>query len=176
MVMSQADSPNTMSSSRRTLLTSAVTAAALIGAAGANAVAIALTTEHDPILEAIDRYWAAVRLRTVTMMETWDGGGHPEFAHLPKRHPFWQEKDDVFYEAFDAEWEAHDALFETPPTTIAGVAALLEVLGTDPYHNPDSGFEKGESVLEWAQGRDRERVNQFMSTLATALRTAGVRS
>jgi hypothetical protein len=103
-------------------------------------------------------------------METWDYGGHPEFAHLPKDHPFWQEKDVVFQEAFDGEWEAHDALFETTPTTVAGVAALLEVLGTDPYHDPNSGRKRGESVLEWA---DRGRVNQFMSTLAAALRTAG---
>jgi hypothetical protein len=168
--MSQADETTT---SRRSLLARAVAVAALTGAAGANMAAIALTTGADPILAVIDQYWAAVGLRTVTAMETWDGGGHPEFAHLPKSHPFWQEKDDVFYEAFDAEWEAHDALFETPPTTIAGVAALLEVLGTDPYHNPDSGFEKGESVLEWAQGRDRESVNRFMSTLAAALRAAG---
>jgi hypothetical protein len=167
--MSQADETTT---SRRTLLTSAVAAAALTGAAGANVAAIALTSERDPILTAIDQYWTAVRRRRVTEMETWDYGGHPEFAHLPRSHPFWQEKDIAFNEAFDGEWEAHDALFETSPTTVAGVAALLEVLGTDPYHDPNSGRQKGESVLEWAQG-DRERVNQLMSTLAAALRTAG---
>jgi hypothetical protein len=167
--MSQADQTTT---SRRTLLTSAVAGAALAGAAGVNMAAIALTTGPDPILGIIDRYWTAVRRRRVTEMETWDYGGHPEFAHIPKDHPFWQEKDGVFQEAFDGEWEAHDALFETTPTTVAGVAALLEVLGTDPYHDPNSDRKMGESVLEWAQG-DRERVNQFMSTLAGALRTAG---
>jgi hypothetical protein len=165
--MSQADQTTT---SRRTLLTRAVAGAALAGGAGVNIAAIAVTTGPDPILGAIDRYWTAVRRRRVTEMETWDYGGHPELAHLPKDHPFWREKDEIFQEAFDGEWEAHDALFETTPTTVAGVAALLEVLGTDPYHDPNSGRKRGESVLEWA---DRGRVNQFMSTLAAALRTAG---
>jgi hypothetical protein len=164
--MSQADQTTT---SRRTLLTRAVAVSALAGGAGANVAAIALTTERDPILRAIDQYWTAVRLRRATEIETWDYDAHPD-AHLPKSHPFWQEKDVAFDEAFDGEWEAHDALFETTPTTVAGVAALLELLGTDPYHDPNSGRKKGESVLEWA---DRERVNQFMSTLAAALRTAG---
>jgi hypothetical protein len=165
--MSQADQTTT---SRRTLLTIAVAGAALAGAAGVNVVAIAVTTGPDPILRAIDQYWAAVRLRRATETETWDYGGHPELAHLPKSHPFWLEKDAAFHEAFDGEWEAHDALFETTPTTVAGVAALLELLGTDPYRDPNSGRKRGESVLEWA---DRERVNQCMSTLAAALRTAG---
>jgi hypothetical protein len=71
-----------------------VAVSALAGAASANVAAIALTTGPDPILGAIDRYWAAVRRRRVTEMETWDYGGHPEFAHLPKDHPFWQEKED----------------------------------------------------------------------------------
>ncbi len=107
-------------------------------------------------------------------METWDYGGDvgPEYADLPKDHPYWRAKEEIFQSAFDGEWEAHDALFETTPTTVAGVAALLKVLGTDPYHDPNSGLKKGESVLEWAQG-DRERVNQFLLSLAGALRVAG---
>jgi hypothetical protein len=168
--MSQADATST---SRRTLLTSAVAAAALTGAVGANVAAIALTAERDPILTAIDQYWTAVRRRRVTEKEIWDyAAGNGAHGHLPKDHPYWGEKEEIFDEAFNGEWEALDALFETTPTTVAGVAALLLVLGTDPYHDPNSGRKKGESVLEWAQG-DRERVNQLMSTLASALRTAG---
>jgi hypothetical protein len=50
----------------------------------------------------------------------------PEYADLPKDHPYWRAKEEIFQNAFDGEWEAHDALFETMPTTVAGAAALLE--------------------------------------------------
>jgi hypothetical protein len=116
-----------------------------------------------------------VRIRKATEIETWDYGEvvEPEYADLPKDHPYWQAKEEIFQNAFNGEWEALDALFETTATTVAGAAALLDTLGTDPYHNPNSGLEKGESVLEWAQGCDRQSVNRFMSTLAAALRAAG---
>jgi hypothetical protein len=55
MDMSQADTPNTMSSSRRALLTSAVAAAALTGAAGVNIAAIATNYENDAELLQLGR-------------------------------------------------------------------------------------------------------------------------
>jgi hypothetical protein len=46
----------------------------------------------------------------IRRVETWDYGGHPEFAHLPKDHPFWQEKEDVFQEAVSWCLEANITL------------------------------------------------------------------
>jgi hypothetical protein len=79
--------------------------------------------EVDPIFAAIERYKAAVRARAVALAAECDSD-----------------------EEHDAEWEAFDGLFETPTISIAGIAALLELLGTDPY-NSEAEFGPAESVL-----------------------------
>jgi hypothetical protein len=42
-------------------------------------------------------------------------------------------------EAFGAEWHAFHKMLDTTPTTIAGIVAVLEVLGTDPYDEGSYG-------------------------------------
>jgi hypothetical protein len=149
--MSQAEKPNNTNhlSRRRALAGLSVAAAAGVAALPAGAAA-----EVDPIFAAIERYKAAVRARGVVLAAEYDS--------------------DEDRDACDAEWEAFDGLFETTPTTIAGIAALLELLGTDPYSEAE--FGPGESVLGWAYnngpGSPLERAaNRLMSTLAAALRT-----
>lgn len=115
--------------------------------------------EVDPIFAAIERYKTAVRERAVVL------------AAEDACDAEWDDKDR---DACDAEWEAFDGLFETPAISIAGIAALLELLGTDPYSEAEYG--PGESVLGWAYnngpGSPSERAaNRLMSTLAGALRT-----
>jgi hypothetical protein len=70
---------------------------------------------------------------------------------------------------------AAGALFTTTPTTIAGIAALLDQLVVDPYSEEaaELGIDEGELVLEWALGGEdgREDVIDLMTTLASALRT-----
>jgi hypothetical protein len=166
--------------SRRAILTAApvVAAAALAGGAVANAVAVSMVKagEGDPIFAVIDQYRAAVRWRMVTMWKTWDFASeddHPEFAD--RYDPYWEEQEKIYDAAFAGEWAAFDAVFETIPTSVAGVAAVLEVLGTNPY----DGSTKADSVLVMAQGRysssygykpDDERANRYMTALAAELR------
>lgn len=135
-------------------------------------------TGADPLLAAVDHYRAAVRRRTVTERETWNycEEGDDENEGLPQSHPYWVQKEKLFQEAFDGEWAALDALFETPPTTVVGIAALIELLSEDPYWTPDATYEKGanESVLPSAvTTRVPSASTRAMSTLAAALRAAG---
>jgi hypothetical protein len=95
---------------KRTTTRRAVLAGApAVAAAMAGGTALAAVTP-DPIFAAIDRYKAAVEAWVVLI----DTGTDTT-------------------EAFAAQWEARGDLLHTLPTTIAGSAALLEVLGSDPY-------------------------------------------
>jgi hypothetical protein len=147
--MSQTEKPTTTYLSRRSAL-AGLSVAAVAGVAALPAAA----AEVEPIFAAIERYKAAVRARAVVLAAEFDS--------------------DEDRDACDAEWEAFDGLFETPTTSIAGIAALLEMLGTDPYSEAECG--PGESVLGWAYnngpGSPLERAaNRLMFTLAAALRT-----
>jgi hypothetical protein len=149
--MSQAENANNTSRlSRRT---------ALVGIAGAAAAAgaiPAIATEPDPIFAAIDEYRAALHARDVAM-------------NLPFIDGVEHEEDTG--EACHAEWEAFDALLETAPTTIAGVAAVLDILSQDPYD------EGSYSSLAWAYNNgDPEcpravATNHLMANMAATLRT-----
>jgi hypothetical protein len=105
------------------------------------------------------------------MVETWDFGAYSEFAHLDHDHPFWVEKDDAFDEARADEDDTHAAMLAATPTTLAGVAAVLDVFGRDPYD------EDSYSVLAWAYNNGDEEcpvavaMNELMGRLATTLRT-----
>jgi hypothetical protein len=153
--MSQAENANIMSRLSRRSALAGLSVAAVAGVAALPAGA----AEVDPIFAAIEQYKAAVRERAVVL------------AAEDACDAEWNDEDR---DACDAEWEAFDGLFETPTTSIAGIAALLELLGTDPYSEAECG--SGESVLGWAYnngpGSPLERAaNRLMSTLAGALRT-----
>jgi hypothetical protein len=159
--MSQAENATTMSRlSRRSAL------AGLAGAAVARvAVLSAGAGEVDPIFAVIEEYKSAVRARSAALDAEYDSD---------------EDHDEATGEALDAEWEAFSGLFETTPTSIAGIAALLELFGTDPYDS-EAEFGPGDSVLGWAYnngpGSPSERAaNQLMSTLAGTLRTMAVQA
>jgi hypothetical protein len=175
--MSQAGNSNTMNLSRRAALARLSVAA---GAVALPAAASALGGTHhgataaDPIFAAIEEYKIAVAERSTALSATWDGD-NPALAGLPKNAPACIAAEAAHDEAFDREWDAFDALFTTTPTTVAGVAALLEQLVVDPYASKDlvePGGPKVELVLEWALGGEdgREDVINLMTTLASVLR------
>jgi len=175
--MSQAENPNTTKLSRRSALAGLSLAAATTVAAGAvaNTIAVLGVGPADPIFSVIENYKRALVSRKIALEATWDGG-NPAFEGLPSDAPACLEAEDVHDEALDREWEAFDALFTTSPTTIAGVAALLELLVTDPYFDPEKPHLSGELVIGLAlcrlDGQDRrEVVGDFMTNLASTLRT-----
>jgi hypothetical protein len=149
--MSQADNRDTTKLSRRSAL------AGLAGAAAAGITpAIAAAAEPDPIFAAIDEYRAALHARDIAMNAPYiDGVEHEEDTG----------------EACQAEWDAFDALLETTPTTIAGVAAVLDILSQDPYD------EGSYSSLAWAYNNgDPEcpravATNRLIANMAATLRT-----
>jgi hypothetical protein len=172
--MSQAENPNTTKLSRRSALAGLSLAAATTVAAGAvaNTIAVLGVGPADPIFSVIENYKRALVSRKIALEATWDGG-NPAFEGLASDAPACLEAEDVHDEAVDREWEACGALFTTSPTTIAGVAALLDYLVTDPYFDPEQPHLSGDIVLSWAIGRQdgRDFVRDFMTNLASTLRT-----
>jgi hypothetical protein len=177
--MQQDQKPNTTILSRRAALTglagataagAVVSAAAATGALGGTYPDLAA----DPIFAAIEEYKIAVAARTAALRATWDGD-NPALAGLPKDAPACIAAERVHDEAFDREWELFGALFTTTPTTIAGIAALLDELVVDPYWEEATELETdaGELVIEWALGDEdnREDVINLMTTLASVLRS-----
>jgi hypothetical protein len=106
-----------------------------------------LSRHADPILVAIADYKHAVALWAADL----------------------EVNDENVSKKLDkAQWTAFNALFTTQPTTLVGLAALLELFGTDPY---DQGREDCELTLEWAlSGEDAARKfvgNAFKALAAT---------
>jgi hypothetical protein len=125
-----------MSLTRRAALAGAPAAA--VAMAGGAAVASAVP---DPIFAVIADYKAA---------------GDALDAAIRRDNAAAEE------EAFDAERDAFGELFETMPTTIGGVAALLVVLGT-------SRFGDRMSVFHWALDNNYP-ADQQMLAMAAVLR------
>jgi hypothetical protein len=132
------------STTRRSLLTAGPAAAVALSAGTAVA-----TMTPDPALAAIDRYKAAMEVRPLAI----------------------ERDDDKDRKGFDAEWDAFYEMLDTTPTTVAGIIAMLEVLGSDPYR------EDSCSAASWAyndHGGENERpVDRLMLAMATTLRTLG---
>jgi hypothetical protein len=132
-------------------------------------------TAADPIFAAIEEYKTAVVARNVALAATRDYD-NPALAGLPEDAPACIAAERVHDEAFDREWEAFGALFTTTPTTIAGIAALLDELVVDPYSKEaaEFGVDAGELVIEWALGDEDNRedaINLMTTLLASVLRT-----
>jgi hypothetical protein len=126
----------------------------------------------DPIFAAIDEYKAALAARSATLNATWDGGGEA-LADLPRDAPECIAADAAHDEALDREWDTLDALLTTTPTTIAGVAALLDQLAIYPYQEEEGPDSDWGIVIEWAlecRGDRRNKVIDCMTSLASALR------
>jgi hypothetical protein len=168
--MSQANETTT---SRRTLLTRAVAATALAGAAGANVAAIALTTgldpaPADPVFDLIDQHRAAVA--EYNRAEAVSG---QIVIGLE-----WEAAFAVTSAAMDRSYDLLEVLLRAQPATIAGAIALLEHLGQDEYLGVDWGGGAHErrtllSVFSDSSRNciDRKRLAEdFPLCLASALR------
>jgi hypothetical protein len=110
------------------LAATAVVPAAVIAALPAGADP---AESDDPIFAVIAEHKAAVEARSVAMHATFDFGGGP--PDEPKNSPAHVAADKAHDEAFDREMKAFRALFDTTPTTVAGVAAMLAHFGSLQY-------------------------------------------
>jgi hypothetical protein len=184
--MSQADSPNTMSPSRRTVLAGiSVAVAPAVAAVDKSLGAVAFP--DDPIFAAIEAYDRSVERKvalqnkaddvhaalpdehTTWSMNVGDGRWPPEECGDA---PEWIDLQLAIGEAIEKQCDLEIALLTTAPTTIEGAAALLDRLA-----DPEFLHERGmgaESLLSVAGLSYDERVQDaaeaFPAALATALR------
>jgi ABC-type glycerol-3-phosphate transport system substrate-binding protein len=152
----------TRNTSRRALLAGAPAAAAGALAAGTavNAVAVAMAkaAEVDPMLAAVDRFKAAVEARIAIL--------DAEEEILDAEEDLKGEWEKADTKSFKAEWNAFHEMLDTTPTSIAGIVAVLDVLGNDPY---DVG---NRSAASWAYGGSEVKcpLDRLMLEMAEMLR------
>jgi hypothetical protein len=114
--------------SRRALLAGAPAAALVAGAATSGlAAALANPSGVDPVFAAIAEYKAAVQARSIVL----------DNVDNEEAYPSERAWDQAQGQASDREQDAINAILESEPTTIAGIAAVLEILGTDLYTDDD---------------------------------------
>jgi hypothetical protein len=148
------------SHSRRAVLAGIATAPALA------APALALSSiEPDPSFAAIDRYKIAVDARTLAMRAENAAPGCPaaKTAHN---------------EAMDREFSAFDELFTTTPTTIVGLAAMLDQLAARPYDRDDKDNAPNDPpiiLMAFESGDHDEKVTGFLASAASMLRASSRR-
>jgi hypothetical protein len=166
MSMSQADSINT--TSRRRFL--AKGAATVAGAAIlATPVSAHVATGPDPIFAAIDAHqtaravvYAAVDAVSAAEKDLTGRGLRP--SQERGKCPSLDECEATLSEAFDAETNAACAILNTPPTTMAGVLALLQ------YANATDIDGMGWPVeLETEDGKTRSWHYFLIEALAATL-------
>jgi hypothetical protein len=135
---------------RRTTMVSLSAAAAMLPPVAASALDGPETAAEDPIFPVLAAYKQAVTERT---------------AYLESDHV----EETRAAELANREFEAFHKLFTTAPTTVGGIAALIDQLAVDPY---DARNEKGapQSVVEMAFEMDRERTGAALASLAATLR------
>jgi hypothetical protein len=155
-----------MNQSRRALLAGAPVVAAAVLAGGTVALGIARTDEVDPIFAVIAEHQAA--LEAYLAASAIDGG-------LVDRTPEWIVARAVTEAAAPRREIAHEAVFTTNPTTLAGVAALLEHVAQPEFLKEDEEYPDDRqtilSTLSECVDREWKRTGQdFPLRLAAALR------
>ena len=141
--------------SRRALLAGApaAAAAALAGGTLANAVAtgMAKAGEVDPVFAAIAEHVAATKAHVAACsISGWLVDGTRD----------WETENAVTEAAMERAHDAWFALVTAQPTTVAGVAALLEHVGRNEFFDETAkpGDEGFETVLSsWINGGNDER-------------------
>jgi hypothetical protein len=182
--MSQADSPNTTSPSRRTVL-AGISVASIPFAV---AVEKLLAANTDPAFAAIAAHHQAMRHETATgravdrVLEalpedrtTWHFMDSPDRRTPPHDcadAPEWIKVQQDMSDAYARRYDAVVGLLTTEPTTIAGAVALLEHVGS-----PEFPWDEGDShtpILFAVVGRIDERIapaaHAFPSRLAAVIR------
>jgi hypothetical protein len=116
----------------------------------------------DPIYAAIEEFKAAVVTRTAAMHAFNDADESPASAA-------------VHHEAMDREFASLDKLIATSPTSVAGMAALLDTLGVDPYEEAekdDPNYDPPDNT-EPLIINALDRSPDLLTTLASTLRAIG---
>jgi hypothetical protein len=143
--------------SRRRLLASIPTIAAIAAPAAANALSD-IPTGSDPVFAVIAEYRAAVIAR-MAALDRWNEAGEPHSGPL--------------YDASDAgcghEHDVMAKMFRTFPTTSAGAAALFERLAEQLYDDGD--FTVLEHAIElWDTDEGLREMKEWAVGMADALR------
>jgi hypothetical protein len=141
--------------SRRAVLAGIATAPAL----AAPALALGSSIEPDPIFAAIDRHKTAVGVRTAAMLAENDAPNCPASAARNS-------------EATDREFAVMDELFATRPTTVLGVAALLDHLAVSHYAPDGAPWSDDPPLMDLALDRG-EVGDNVMVVMSSALRAIG---
>jgi hypothetical protein len=186
--MSQADSPNITSPSRRTVLAGISVAAVPLAVAVEKSVAT-IVPGTDPIFALIEAYDRAARQEMalyrqrdsleealpkerVTWTVQFGGDGRWPPAGCTDA-PEWVNVQLAIREASERVSDRMAALLTTPPTTIEGVIALLERLdaATAPEEHVDDGaMSLIGTMCQWYDERVADAADVFHATLAAALR------
>ena len=146
--------------SRRRLLASIPTIAAIAAPAAANALSD-IPTGSDPVFAVIAEYRAAVIAR-MAALDRWNEAGEPHSGPL--------------YDASDAgcghEHDVMAKMFRTFPTTSAGAAALFERLAEPLYAGEgDGNFTVMEHAIElWETDEGLREAKEWVVGMAAALR------
>jgi hypothetical protein len=177
-----ANSPNTTSPSRRTVL-AGISVASISFAV---AVEKLLAANTDPAFAAIAAHHQAMRHETATgravdrVLDALPGDRATwHFMHSPDRRtpphdcadaPEWIKVQQDMSDAYARRYDAVVGLLTTEPTTIAGAVALLEHVGS-----PEFPWEGAHTPILFAVvGRIDERIapaaHAFTSRLAAAMR------
>jgi hypothetical protein len=180
--MSQADSPNTTSPSRSTVL-AGISVASIPFAV---AVEKLLAANTDPAFAAIAAHHQAMRHETATgravdrVLDALPGDQTTwHFMHSPDRRtpphdcadaPEWIKVQQDMSDAYARRYDAVVGLLTTEPTTLAGAVALLEHVGS-----PEFPWEGAHTPILFAVvGRIDKRIapaaHAFPSRLAAAMR------
>ena len=93
-------------------------------------------------------------------------------AHLPEDAPECILAERIHEAAMDRELDALDKLLETSPTSVAGMAALLDRLSVDPYEEVEED-NPPDTLTEPLIIVALERSPDLMATLASALQAIG---
>jgi hypothetical protein len=106
--------------------------------------------EPDPIFASIERHRTAFRIwrDAYDRLDALQDRG--EFSEIPPRHtdaPEWIEANTAYVAAVEEVAKALEILLSTLPTTITGVADLLDYVGRKECH-PVVGTTNYEPVLE----------------------------
>jgi hypothetical protein len=152
--------PAAPQASRRALLMGFAVAATPMAPGLATALSEPAHGDVDPIFDVIRRHWDA--------QETLDAACRANDLDM--------EEDPLKQAAYDRAIAAELPLFTTTPTTIAGVAALLEYVGSDVHPSLQDEDDTGRSLTvlsyasDWSADALIDAVHRFPVHVAAALR------
>jgi hypothetical protein len=121
--------------------------------------------DPDPIFAAITEYNAAIFTRNIAMRRCHNFSEDSPLNHLPADAPECILAEQVHDAALGRVFEALDKLLATSPTTIAGMAALLDRLAVSAYVEVD---DDSEPLIRMAL----DESPTYLAQLASALRRA----